>query len=280
MKVHVLFILLINLWSSSSCVFVFQNTKPKPGPSRKLSVKEEFLLTLIRLRRGFDVEVLSDLFGVHSSNISRIFTTWINFLFLELSFLISWPSKEQVTASLPKQFKHFPKTRVIIDCTEFFIQKPSIPSSQRITWSQYKHHNTFKALVGISPTGAFTYVSKLFTGSISDRRIVQESDFMEKLEYGDDVMADRGFLIRDMLAKKYVTLNIPPFSKGKQMSGNAVTKTRRIASARIHVERAIGRLKTFKLLQSVIPLKLHALLDQIIVICAVLCNLDTKLVKK
>ena len=33
---------------------------------------------------------------------------------------------------------------------------------------------------------------------------------------------------------------------GKQMGGKAVTKTRRIASARIHVERAIGRLKTSK----------------------------------
>ena len=62
------------------------------------------------------------------------------------------------------------------------------------------------------------------------------------------------------------------------MSGRAVTKTRRIASARIHVERAIGRLKNFKLLQGIIPRKLHALLDQIVVVCAVLCNLDSKLV--
>lgn len=49
------------------------------------------------------------------------------------------------------------------------------------------------------------------------------------------------WLIRDMLARSYATLNIPPFLIGKQMSGKAVTKTRRIASARIHVERAIGR---------------------------------------
>ena len=238
------------------------------------------MLVLIRLRRGFDVDVLSDIFGLHSSNISRIFITWINFLYLELNFLIAWPSKEQVKSTLPKQFKYFPKTRVIIDCTEFFIQKPSLPSSQRVTWSQYKHHNTFKSLIGIAPTGAFTFISKLFTGSISDRRIVEESGFVNKLEYGDDVMADRGFLIRDLLARSYATLNIPPFSMGKQMSGRAVTKTRRIASARIHVERAIGRLKNFKILQGVVPLKLHAILDQIVVVCAALCNLDSKLVKQ
>lgn len=145
------------------------------GPKRKLSIKEEFVLTLTRIRRGFDVEVLGDIFGVRPSVVSRIFTTWINFLYLELNFLIAWPTREQITTNLPKSFKHFPKTRSIIDCTEFFIKKPSLPSSQRVTWSQYKHHNTFKALISISPTGSFTFISKLFTGSISVRRIVEQS---------------------------------------------------------------------------------------------------------
>ncbi|XP_048751583.2 uncharacterized protein LOC125663333 [Ostrea edulis] len=254
-------------------------TNIKVGPKRKLTTKEEFIITLVRLRRGFDVEVISDLFGVHPSQISRIFTTWINFLYAELKFLISWPSREQIASNIPKAFKHFPTTRSIIDCTEFFVQKPSLPSSQRVTWSQYKHHNTFKALISISPTGTFTFISKLFTGSISDRRIVEESGFLEKIEHGDDIMADRGFLIRDMLARRSATLNIPPFSMGKQLSSRAVTKTRRIASARIHVERAIGRSKTFKILQGVMPLKLHVLFDQIVGVCGVLCNLDTQLVK-
>ena len=260
-----------------SCIFHFSESES--GAKKRLTIKEEMLMTLIRLRRGFDVEVISDLFGIHASKVSRIFTTWINFLYLELKFLISWPSKEQIKANLPKQFKHFPKTRAIIDCTEFFVQKPSIPCSQRITWSQYKHHNTFKALIGITPTGSFSFISKLFTGSISDKRIVEDSGFLDKLEYGDDIMADRGFLIRDLLARRSATLNIPPFSMGKQLSSKAVTKTRRIASVRVHVERAIGRLKNFKIYQGIIPLKLHPLFDQMICVCAALCNLDNQLVK-
>lgn len=92
-------------------------------------------------------------------------------------------------------------------------------------------------------------------------------------------MADRGFLIRDMLARRTATFNIPPVSLGKHLSSQAVTKTRRIASAIIHVERAIGRLKSFKLLQGVMPLKLHPLFDQIISVCVALCNLDSQLVK-
>jgi hypothetical protein len=119
----------------------------------------------------------------------------------------------------------------------------------------------------------------LYTGSISDRRIVQESGYLDKIEPGDDIMADRGFVIRDSLALCSATLNIPPFTMGRQLSGRAVTKTRRIASARIHVERAIGRLKNFKLLQGTIALKLKPVMNQVVVVCAALCNTDTALVK-
>lgn len=42
----------------------------------------------------------------------------------------------------------YPSTRCIIDATEIFIQKPQNPSAQQLTFSSYKSHNTFKALVG------------------------------------------------------------------------------------------------------------------------------------
>ncbi|XP_068676861.1 uncharacterized protein [Montipora foliosa] len=104
-------------------------------------------------------------------------------------------------------------TRVIIDCTEFFIEKPSSPSAQKATWSDYKHHNTVKSLVGITPSGAFSFISKLWSRSTSDRRVTQESGLIDLLEEGDQVMADRGFTIRNLLTKKGVKLNMPPFTK-------------------------------------------------------------------
>lgn len=51
-------------------------------------------------------------------------------------------------------------------------------------------------------------MSDLITGSISDKRIVEESGFVDNIERGDD----RGFLIRVNLALKGATLNIPPFA--------------------------------------------------------------------
>lgn len=264
------------LFSAFTCI-LFQT--PRRGPKRRLSIKEEFVLTLVRLRRGFDVISLGNMFGVSGSSVSKTFLTWVCLLYKELNFLIQWPSKEQVRNKLPKCFKYFPKTRCIIDCTEFFIQRPSLPSSQRITYSSYKHHNTFKSLMGITPRGSFSFVSNLYTGSISDKKIVQDSGFLDKVEYGDDIMADRGFLIRGDLALKGATLNIPPFAMGRQMHSKATTKTRRIAHSRIHVERAIGRLKSFNILQGVISLRLKPILDKILQVCSIFCNLDTQLVK-
>ncbi|CAC5380767.1 unnamed protein product [Mytilus coruscus] len=132
---------------------------------------------------------------------------------------------------------------------------------------------------GITPSGSFCFLSKLWSGAVSDRRITQASGFLEMLEFGDEVMADRGFTISDLLALKGATLAIPPFANGRQLSSRAVTRTRRIANACIHVERAIGDIKSFQALQGTLPLTLKPILDDIIFVCGALCNLRSKLVK-
>ena len=47
------------------------------------------------------------------------------------------------------------KCRVIIDCAEVFIERPKSISTQAPAWSDYKHHNRLKFLVGINPPGLF-----------------------------------------------------------------------------------------------------------------------------
>ena len=83
-------------------------------------------------------------------------------------------------------------------------------------------------------------------------------------------MADKGFDIQHLLAPKKAILNIPPFMGGKeQLTLQEEADTRRIASVRIHVERAIERIKNYRVLQGVIPISIHAQLDQIWFICCI-----------
>lgn len=133
---------------------------------------------------------------------------------------------------MPAIFKQqYPTTRVIIDATELFIQQPSLPELQQCTFSNYKNHNTYKVLIGISPSGAVTFVSKLYPGSISDKELTRISGLLHLLQPGDSVMADRGFDIMEDLAPLGVMLNIPPFLRGKsQLESKELVQTRRIAS--------------------------------------------------
>ena len=264
----------IKLWDGKNKL----NAGNRNRKRKALSLFEEYLLTLVRIRRGYDVHHLSFLFAVSQSHVCRIFTPWVNLLYKVLQPELIWPTRDLVEGNLPPAFEPYPKTRVIKDCTEFHIEKPFRPSAQRLTWSNYKHANTCKLLVGIMPTGTITFVSKLYSGSVSDLFIVKASNLMDKIENGDDIMADRGFNIRHLALAKHATLNIPAFTHGKQLSEKGVLRSRKIATLRIHVERAIRRMKTFRILCGIIPIKLRHNLNQIVTIVSVLCNLQERLV--
>ena len=125
--------------------------------------------------------------------------------------------------------------------------------------------------MGISPGGAVTFISKLFCVSISDRELTKRSGLLELLESGDTVMADRGFNIQDDLTPLGVRVNIPPFLRGKeQLEPNE--ETRRIAFLRIHVERAMERIKNFHVFDRTIPSSLTEVAEQMFFVCAVLTN--------
>ena len=258
----------------------WRESESQIGRPASLSQADELFLMLVRLHLNLKEYDLAQRFEISQSSVSRIFSTWINYCYLRLGMLPCWPDRDIIRDTMPAIFKeYYPRTTVILDATEIKVSTPSSLLLQSQTYSNYKSTNTFKALVGISPAGHVMFVSSLYTGSISDTELVERSGFLQLLQRGDEVMADRGFTIENLLTPLGVGLNIPPFLVGRQqLDPSEVVDTQQIASLRIHVERAIRRVKEFDILAGVMPATLAGSANQIWAVCCLLTNFQNPLI--
>ena len=192
--------------------------------SKSITHENHLLIVLMKLRHGYINEDLALRFNTNFTNISNIFRTNLKALSGILRNFIVWPERETLRRNLPSSFKNFKNCVCIIDI------------------SNYKSRNTMKYLVGITPSRAVSFLSAGWGGRVSDKEITLNSGFLDKVTFGDCVLADRGFLIEEELTTRGAVLRIPAFTRGKtQMSAKDVDMPRQIAHVRIHVERVIGQ---------------------------------------
>ncbi|XP_049518795.1 uncharacterized protein LOC119440263 [Dermacentor silvarum] len=231
-----------------------------------LSDEDQLLLTLMRMRLGL-------LYG----HLSRIFGISVFFPFLCIlcnlcsraqpvcvaqsyeDIVVVWLPRSLIRNSMPESFAQnaYEKTTCILDCSDVFLQRPKKLLARAQTYSSYKAHNTVKFLTAVAPNGYVMFVSRAYGGRASDEYIMGHCGVEDFLGSGDEVMADRGFVLSQYLDVQGVKLNVPSFTRGKsQLSESEVTQTRRIASVRIHVERAINRMKTFRIFKQALPIRL------------------------
>ena len=260
--------------------------KPKQNMRRHFTPKQELFITLLRLRTGFSLQNIAYIYNVSKSLISNIFLTWIQFIYLHFKELSApggpmFPSKEHINETLPKVFRPFKNVRCSIDCTEFFCEKPGNYAQQGNVYSSYKHHATFKALFAVTPHGAAGFVSDLFEGSIDDVEITKQCGILDHFQPGDLVMVDKGFKnIEELLLERQASIAIPPFlGKRKKFTEAEEMLTRKIAKARIHVERYNERVKKFKLIGNTIPLNLVHCASQMVFVACCLVNFQQPLCK-
>ena len=103
---------------------------------------------------------------------------------VSLKPLIAWPEK---ISTLPESFKpHYCHATCIIDCSKVH------PTSLVARAQTYSSHNTVKFLVAVSPTGAVIYISKCWSGRVSDKHLTRNCGFLQHIQYGDLVLVDRG----------------------------------------------------------------------------------------
>ncbi|XP_035672019.1 uncharacterized protein LOC118413010 [Branchiostoma floridae] len=266
--------------SSSATPKSYQTTnKQKPGPKRFLTPQNELLMVLMKLRQNFVEDFLAHLFCCSTTLVSQILSTWLPLLALELSPLIYWPTQHELKLYYPDCFKKYKNVRAIIDCTEIEVQRPSLAKANGQIFSNYKNRPTLKVFIACTPAGTVSFVSKSAGGKMSDKEIVSRSNLVEGFDFGDTLLADRGFNIQDLLLDKGVTLVIPPFLKKKnQFAESENRRTKSVANARIHIERVIGRIKHFKVMKGPIPLNMRDLFDNVVIVVCALTNLQPKIV--
>jgi hypothetical protein len=210
-------------------------------------------------------------------------------MFVKMKDLIFWPEREQLQQTMPMAFRNAfgLQVTILIDCFEIFIERPSNLHARASTWSSYKHHNTVKFLIGVTPQGVISFLSEGWGGRASDKYITENCGFLDKLNPGDVVLADRGFDIQESVGLLCAEAKIPAFTKGKsQLSPLQLESTRKLAHLRIHVERVIGQLRNkYTILQGTLPIDYLLctdadipILDKIATVCCALTNLNASVV--
>lgn len=239
-------------------------------PQKLLPIDELFLF-LTYLSTGCTQRELGHRFNIHRTTVSRIIVTWANFLYCLLGSICIWMSPTAVKASLPRAFDgSYSDTHIILDCTEIRCQTPSSVLLQSEVFSTYKSHCTFKAMVGMAPHGALTFVSTLFEGSMSDRQVLRQSGITSLLGEDTAIMVDKGFLVDDLVPGPVYR---PAFvSQRAQMPEVDVLQTQSIARLRVHVERMIRRVKENKLFDTTIPLSISGSINQLFTVACLLSN--------
>ncbi|XP_057292562.1 uncharacterized protein LOC130621275 [Hydractinia symbiolongicarpus] len=189
--------------------------------SKCLSIRDQLFVTLLRLRRGFNLSSLAHMYGVSDS--------YINYE------TVMFPERQVSKQFMPKVFKKFKNIRASIDCTEFFCEVPRDYGCQGNMYSSYKHHTTMKCLIAVNLNGAACFVSDLYEGSVDDVRIFKTCGLMNHVNPGDNFLVDKGFTVQDVLLSKQATIFIPPFlGKRDSLTKEEIMLTKRIAKARMH----------------------------------------------
>ena len=106
-------------------------------------IEDQIFLFLVRVKVGRFTVDLAVAFRVSASTVSRTVITWTNFLYFTLGRLPVWPTRAQIQRHMPTCFQEtYPNVRVILDCTEIFLETSSSLVLQSEVFSSYKSHTT------------------------------------------------------------------------------------------------------------------------------------------
>lgn len=247
---------------------------PKPKKF-EMCLKKLIVLVFIKLKLNLPFVNIATLFRMKRKTISNNFYYILPYIKLALSPALYWPSIDENRNNLPIHFQDFKSCRVVLDCFEVKMASLKCLQCRILTYSNYKKNQTVKFLLGVTPAGLISFLSRPYCGRASDKLIFNNENFLttrEIIPFVDAIMVDKGFCIKDECCNAGVKLIIPPFlSQKSQLSPEEADLNVKIAKARVHVERVIQRIRMYKILEDKIDVHILPYIKDIadIVCCMV-----------
>jgi hypothetical protein len=135
-------------------------------------------------------------------------------------------------------------------------------------------------LLAVTPDSIICYVGPFYGGKASDNFLFTSSELLNKCRSGDAIMVDKGFRIENHCNEKGVLLIRPAFKEGSEQLGyEDCEHSRQVASARVHVERVIERMKNFRILHDEVQWNYLYLMDDVMnTICGIV-NLSPPIIR-
>ena len=248
--------------------------------------KQAYLMFLLVVCGGWTKLAACAATAINAVDASRVFITMLMLVWRTL--LVEQPQSYITQARTmrfcpPRQAQILGtnKTKVTLDATEVAAHDYGKDLTLAVAaYSSYKGGKRVKVVIGISTSGAAVLRSKAHHGRITDEVETEVCGLYELLEPGDDIAADRGFLIANTLARHLCTLNqgYTRKSKADAFTSDQLMRMRQLSNVRIHVERIMVAIKHFKVLASPISADERPYISALFETCAMLANYNIPVV--
>lgn len=247
--------------------------------------KRNLFLILRKIRHNETFKILCDLFGLSYQQAVKVFSSDIEKIAASLKPLTSPPEPSYIHWNFPQQFKHkYPYIQIILNCFEISIGNTSNPVNHSLGWSQNRYSNTIKYLIGYTPDGVIIFISKGFSGKISNNEMVRRSGFLNIVKTNTYIMAASGFndIDSEVFSNGGTLLQHSGATAGEIYTSDDAEMYKSIAAKNTHVGSVVGKIRNFEFLKSkhaLLSYKRTILIEYAITIASAICNMQ-ELLKK
>ena len=160
---------------------------------------------------------------------------------------------------------------IVVQLVNVIMLESILKSSSTKRIVHKKSNNTLKKLIFFCTKSGS--ISEAYAGSCTDRFITEDTNIFAKFTPGFMVLFDIGFNVQDLLLSRQMKCVLTPFVRSKrQFTLSEVYQGKRIARERIHIERVMGKLKEFRLLNHVLPINMTDRCDHLWNVAGAICE--------